>query len=65
MTTAVQQLLQSFDALSDFEKQQATVEVLRRALATAPATVGDEALVELAEAAFLALDAREAASGQL
>jgi hypothetical protein len=33
MTTAVQQLLDSFDALSDTEKQEAAAELLRRALA--------------------------------
>ena len=33
MTTAVQQLLNSFEALSDAEKQEAAAELLRRTLA--------------------------------
>jgi hypothetical protein len=36
MTTAVQQLIDSFDALSDTEKQEAATELLRRAPWMAP-----------------------------
>lgn len=64
MTTAVQQLIASFEALSDAEKHEATAEVLRRSLAAAPTGVSDEALVELTEELFLQLDAREAADAQ-
>jgi len=37
MTTGVRQLLDSFDALSETEKHEAAVELLRRARAAAPA----------------------------
>lgn len=61
MTTAVQQLLDSFEALSEAEQQQAASEVLRRVLDATPPELSEEALVEAAEALFLELDARETA----
>jgi hypothetical protein len=64
VTTAVQQLLNSFDALTDAEKQEAIAEVLRRAADLTPASLSDDELVEAAEELFLALDAREAADAQ-
>lgn len=64
MTTAVQQLLNAFDALTDAEKYQAAAEVLRRILGLAPAELPEEALVAVAAEVFLALDAREAADAQ-
>ena len=64
MTAAVQQLLQAFDALSDAEKHQATVELLRRAVPTAPPELPEEALVEAAEELFRELDEREAADAR-
>lgn len=36
MTTAVQELLKSFDALSEAEKKEAAAEVLRRTMREAP-----------------------------
>jgi hypothetical protein len=59
MTAPVQQLLDSFDALSDADKHQATVEILRRT-AVAEGNLPDSALVEAADELFRALDAEEA-----
>jgi hypothetical protein len=61
MTTAVRQLLDSFDALSETEKHQATVELLRRVQRDPFEAVPDEAFVAAAEELFLEFDAREAA----
>ena len=64
MTTAVQQFLNSFDALSDAEKQEAVAEVLRRSSQLVLGDLPEEALVAAAEELFLELDAREAADAQ-
>ena len=45
MTTAVQQLLDSFEALSDAEKQEAAAELLRRTLARLTTSGAQPALV--------------------
>jgi hypothetical protein len=60
MTTAVQQLLDSFDALPEAEKHQATVEILRRVSASVGGDLPEAALVEAADELFRALDAEEA-----
>jgi hypothetical protein len=60
MTTAVQQLLDSFDALPDAEKHQAIVEILRRWPGPMEGDVPEGALVELADEMFRNLDAEEA-----
>jgi len=64
VSTALQQFLNSFNALSDAEKHEAAAEVLRRAMDWAPPDMPDEALVQAAEQLFLDLDAREASNGQ-
>ena len=64
MTHSVQQLVNSFEALSENEKQQATVELLRRGLLDIPPDLSDESMIAAAEELFLELDAREAANGQ-
>ena len=64
MTGAVQELLNSFDALTDGEKREAAVEVLRRLTQSVPADFPEEALVEAADELFLDLDRREAANGR-
>jgi len=61
MTAVVKQLLTSFDALSEAEKQEAAVEVLRRVLQSTPGELPEESLIAAAEELFLELDAREAA----
>jgi hypothetical protein len=55
----VQALLESFDALSDGERHEAAVELLRRV--APPDGLSDEALVVAADEVFRDLDAREAA----
>ena len=59
MTTAVQALFDSFDALSEGERHEVAVELLRRAAPTDE--LPDEALVAAADEVFRELDAREAA----
>jgi hypothetical protein len=59
MTTAVQALLVLFDALSEGERHEAAVELLRRIAPTAE--LPNEALVAAADEVFRELDAREAA----
>jgi hypothetical protein len=64
VSTAVQQLLDAFDALAEADKHRAAVEIFRR---VSPATEGDvpeSALVEAAEKLFRALDAEEAGHAQ-
>jgi hypothetical protein len=61
VTTAVKQLLDSFDALSEAEKHQAAAELLRRVQQEPFEEVPDETFVEAAEELFRELDAREAA----
>jgi hypothetical protein len=60
----VQQLLQSFDALTPVEKQAAAAEVLRRSLELDQGALPEESFIAAAEELFLELDAREAADAQ-
>jgi hypothetical protein len=64
MTTAVKQLLSSFEALSESEKQEATAELLRRVLTVVPPELPLDSLVLAADQLFCELDAREAADGR-
>jgi hypothetical protein len=64
LTKAVQQLLESFDGLTDAEKQVAAAEVLRRSVKGGYPPLSDEVLTAAAEELFLDLDAREAADAQ-
>lgn len=57
MTPAVEQLLHSFGALSDSEKQQVAAEILRRSLGVGD--VPESALVEAADELFSRLEADE------
>jgi len=61
MTTAVEQLLTSFDSLSDDEKQEAVAELFRRIVGNDSGPRSDEALTALADELFVELDAHEAA----
>lgn len=61
MPSAVQQLLESFDALPEADKHQAAVELLRRFLPDGD--VPESALVEAADELFRCLDAEEAGHG--
>ena len=60
MTTATQHLLDSFDLLSEAEKQIVLCELLRRVRDFDLPSLSDEELVANAEALFLDLDRREA-----
>ena len=59
MTTAVRNLLHSFDALPDPEKRELAVEILRRCHRFQFPPLTDEDLVRSAEELFLELDRRE------
>ncbi len=65
MTNSVQQLLNAFDSLSLSEKREAAIEVLRRTMESAPNSVSDEALAEIADELFQELDRSEAANEQI
>jgi hypothetical protein len=54
-----QQLLDSFEHLSDIKKQQVAIEILRRTLNVEVPLLSDEALTFNAEEIFLNLDESE------
>lgn len=64
MNTAVQQLLESFDALPEADKHRVAVEILQRVSTSAEGDGPESALVEAAEELFRALDAEEAGHAQ-
>jgi hypothetical protein len=64
MTSAVRDLLRSFQSLSDAEKHEAASLLLRQVVQDEAGDVGDDALVAVAEELFLDLDVREAGDGQ-
>jgi hypothetical protein len=61
MTTAVKTFLETFDALSDAERREVAVEILRRVTA-ADGELPEGVLVQTADALFCILDAEEAAN---
>jgi hypothetical protein len=64
MTKAVQQLLESFEILTEQEKHEAAAEFLRRSLRVAPAQVPDDTLIATADELFRELDARDSADAK-
>ena len=64
MTSAVRDLLRSFQSLSDAEKYETASLLLRQVVQDETGDIGDDALVAVAEDLFLNLDAREAGDGQ-
>lgn len=64
MTEAVRSLIETFETLSEAERREAVVELLRRAGGSDLVELEDETLVEAAESIFLELDAREDADAQ-
>jgi len=58
-TTAVRQLLDSFDRLLDTEKREVAAEIMRRTIELDLPALTDEELVLSAEGLFLELDRRE------
>jgi hypothetical protein len=59
MTAAVQKLLVEIDALSDPEKQEITVEILRRSTNIHYGELSEEALTSVALDRFIELDEEE------
>ena len=59
MTTAVRQLLDSFDALPEADKHQAAIEILRRATAGTTGDLPELTLFEAADELFRTLDMEE------
>jgi hypothetical protein len=64
MTQEFQQVLTTFDSLSDAEKHLAVAELMRRTWPQGGADLPEEALVEAAESLFAELDSREAGNAQ-
>jgi len=60
MTAQVHEILDSFDALSDCDKRELTLEILRRSPLLDSPPLTDEQLIGMAEETFLELDRREA-----
>jgi hypothetical protein len=60
MTATVQQLLDSFDALSNEDKHQVTVEILRRFGSAGEGDLPEDTLVGAADELFRTLDEEEA-----
>ena len=63
MTSAVYDLLRSFQALSAAEKHEAAALLLEHVVGAESGDVSDDALIAVAEELLLALDAREALDG--
>jgi hypothetical protein len=60
MTAAVQQLLDSFDALPEADKHEAAVAILRRFAGAVESDLPESTLVGAADELFRTLDAEEA-----
>ncbi|MCI0491036.1 MAG: hypothetical protein L0229_30975 [Blastocatellia bacterium] len=64
MSTAVEEMLNSFDHLSESEKREVASEIIRRTRVLDFPPLTDEELILNAEAIFLELDQRESADEQ-
>jgi len=62
MSTTVEEILDSFDHLSETEKRELASEIIRRTVELDLPSLKDEELVLNAEALFLELDQRESAN---
>ena len=62
MSTTVEEILDSFDHLSETEKRELAFEIIRRTVEFDLPALTDEELVLNAEALFLELDKRESAN---
>jgi hypothetical protein len=63
MALSAQQIIESFEALPESEKQKVAYEILRRSVYLDVPPLTNEELVAVAEDLFLALDARESENG--
>ncbi len=61
MTTAVRKLIESFERMSDAERTEAVVEILRRSPNVVSPPIEDDEFLMAQVETFLELDAREAA----
>ncbi len=61
MSTAVESLLETFDALSDVERREAAMAIIQR-MAPADGELPEDVYLETADALFCSLDAEEAAN---
>jgi hypothetical protein len=59
MTVPVQELLNSFDALSEADKKEAVVEIIRRVVPGCAGDLTEATLAGVADELFAALDAEE------
>jgi hypothetical protein len=64
MSTAVQNILDSIEQLSEPEKLELISEIMRRTVSLNVPPLTDEELVLIAEEGFLELDKRESLDGQ-
>ena len=62
MSSTVEEILDSFDHLSETEKRELASEIIRRTIDMSFPSLTDEQLVLNAEALFLELDQRESAN---
>ena len=62
MSTTVEDILDTFDHLSDAEKREFVSEIIRRTVEISVPPLTDDELVLNAEALFLELDQRESAN---
>jgi hypothetical protein len=62
MSTTVEEILDSFDHLSEAEKRELASEIIRRTAEFDLPTLTDEELIMNAEVLFLELDKRESAN---
>lgn len=63
VTLSAQQIIESFEHLSESEKQRVAYEILRRSAHLEIPPLTDDELVAAAEDLFLALDAKETNDG--
>lgn len=64
VTQAVQELVEAFDRLPEEDRRTATAVILRRSLALSLPSLDDDALCEIADVCFQALDDEEARRGE-
>lgn len=64
MSVTVQDVLDSFDALSDSEQYEVAIEVLRRTAHATTPDIADDTLLALADNLFHELDEQEAESAR-
>jgi hypothetical protein len=63
MSTAIENILDSIERLSDLEKRELLSEIMRRTVSLDVPPLTDEELVLIAEESFLELDKRESLDG--